>query len=216
MELWLSLVGIAVTAFVVGLSGAMMPGPLLAVAVRESARRGAMTGPLLVLGHAVLEAVLVAAVVFGMGEILRARLFVIVVSLAGGIVMCWMGWDMVRSAVRLQLKVDSSDARGLHPVAAGVVVSLSNPYWIIWWATIGAGYILTGAHFGWVGVLAFFCGHIGADLAWYTLISVGVARGRDVLPVHVYRWMVRICGVAMVFFGVCFTVNGASRMLAGS
>ncbi len=36
------------TAFLIGLSGALLPGPLLTVAISESARQGFWTGPLLV------------------------------------------------------------------------------------------------------------------------------------------------------------------------
>ena len=92
----------------------------------------------------------------------------------------------------------------MHPVAAGIVVSLSNPYWTFWWVTIGINYVLMSLKFGWVGVVTFFAGHIMADLAWYGLVSTGVARGRSFLSDRVYRRIIFACGVVLVGFSVWF------------
>ena len=63
-------------------------------------------------------------------------------------------------------------------VLAGILLSLANPYWFIWWATIGIGYILFSFQYGIAGIIAFYSGHILADLAWYSMISFGIAKGR--------------------------------------
>lgn len=211
--------GVAATAFVLALSGALMPGPLLAVTIREAARRGAAAGPLLILGHALLEATVVGALVAGLGGILRHPAAIGSVSLAGGVMMGWMGWGMLRSARGLTLTLTAAaDEPRMHPVLAGIVVSLSNPYWTLWWVTIGLGYLMSTVRLGWPGLVAFFVGHIAADALWYTAVSVGVAGGRRWLGDGGYRALIRACGVFLLVFGVRFLWKGiaeARALLAG-
>ena len=201
------LAGLFVTAFCVGLSGAVMPGPLLAVTIEESTRRGAATGPLVVLGHAFLEAALVTALVLGLQDFLQQRLVLGTIACVGGVLMCWMGQDMLRAARHTTLD-GPRVTRRLHPVVAGVVVSLANPYWTIWWATIGLAYLVTGLRFGVAGILVFFTGHILSDLAWYSFVSVGIARGRRVLSDRAYQGLIMACGGALALFGVWFLWTG--------
>ena len=208
MSLIPQLAGIFATAFVVGLSGAMMPGPLLALTIHESARRGALAGPLLVLGHMFLEAVLVLCIALGLAAFLKVPLVMVGLSLVGGAVLCWMGQDMLRSAARISLRTVAQPVRSMHPTAAGVLVSLANPYWSLWWATIGFGYVGMGIRFGWIGVATFFAGHILSDFAWYTLVSVSVARGRSLLSDEIYRGVIRLCGLAIILFGLWFVWSG--------
>jgi len=204
--------GIMLTAFVVGLSGALMPGPLLAVTLDESARRGARAGPLLILGHMILEGALVAGLAFGLAAVLAHRVVIGSIGVVGGVVMGWMGVGMLRSVGTLSLDAASAAPSRLHPVAAGIVVSLSNPYWTLWWVTIGAGYVVMGLRFGLPGILAFFAGHILADFAWYSLVSLSVARGRRFLTNRVYRGLVGVCGAALVLFGAWFVWSGACTL----
>jgi len=212
MEYALQLGAIFGTAFVVGLSGAMMPGPLLAVTIHEATRSGARAGPVIMLGHMLLEAALVAAVALGLARWLTDRRVISVVSFIGGAMMCWMGPSLIRSARHASLQAPSGNATRLHPVAAGVLVSLSNPYWTIWWATIGLGYVVMGLKFGLVGLMVFFAGHILSDFAWYTLVSVGVAKGRRILSDRIYRGMIAVCGAALLGFGAWFFWTGWSEI----
>jgi threonine/homoserine/homoserine lactone efflux protein len=209
----LPLTGIFVTAFVVGFSGALMPGPLLAFTVSEASRRGPWVGPLAILGHALLEGALVAGVALGLAGVLQREAVAVTVSVVGGGFMVWMGLDMVRLSPRMALDPAAAGASRLHPVAAGALVSLANPYWTMWWATIGMSYVLAGLAYGAFGVCVFFLGHILSDLVWYSAVSVASWRGVRVLPPPVYRRVILACGLAMAAFGAAFLGSGAGRML---
>jgi threonine/homoserine/homoserine lactone efflux protein len=204
---------IFVAAFFVAFSGALMPGPLLAVTISESSRRGALAGPLLMTGHALLEAALVAAVVFGLGGVLKRPAVIGGIGLAGGLLMGGMGLGMIRSHRRLALQPGRVQEQRLHPVAAGMLVSLSNPYWTIWWATIGMGYLAIGIRYGWLGILTFFAGHIAADFAWYSLVSFSIARSRKFVTDAWYRRLIAGCGAALVVFGCWFLYTGVKSLI---
>lgn len=184
-----------------------MPGPVLVVVVGQTPRRGFWTGPLVVLGHGLLESFLVAALILGMAEFFSSSAVLSAVAVIGGAVLLYMGVDMLRSAGRLTLIAGpgtSSGARDLNPVLAGVLTSLSNPYWTLWWATIGLGYMVIAREKGAAGLGAFLSGHIMADLVWYSVVSSLVAGGKRWLTDSIYRRMIRVCAVALLFFALYF------------
>ena len=113
-----------------------------------------------------------------------------VVGVAGAGIMLWMAAGSLLALPRLKLTgarrrraadCRRSRARRAGPVAAGFLISLSNPYWILWWATVGITYLNLSLRFGAMGLAAFFGGHLLADLSWYSLVALGVARGRRFL-----------------------------------
>lgn len=210
----LELSGIFLISLTVALSGALMPGPLLTVAVADSAQRGFITGPLLITGHALLELALVAAILLGLAPVLEMPAVLGFIALAGGAIMLWMGQGMVRSAAGLSLSLETGGAGGAsNPVLTGVLASLSNPYWIIWWATIGLGYLVSAQKFGWTGVAAFFIGHIAADYLWYSIISFAVSSGRRIMTDPVYQNIIRFCGMLLVFFASWFLYTAGQHFL---
>lgn len=209
----LSLVTIFASSFVIALSGALMPGPLLTVTVSESSRRGAIVGPLIIFGHGLLELSLVVALLLGMAPLLQRNDVFIFISLVGGGILLWMGFSMLKSLPGLYLELDGEDVRDRNLVLAGILFSLANPYWIVWWVSIGLGYILHSVRFGIMGIVAFFLGHILADLAWYTLISFGVARGRRFFSDVFYRRLIGCCASFLVLFSGYFFYSGFARIL---
>lgn len=215
----MGLVELGVTSFLVALSGAMAPGPLLTVTIAESVKRGVIAGPLLVAGHAILEAGLVVALGFGLAPFITNHGVVAAISLAGGGFLLWMGGTIVRDAVRggitLDLNVPKTNggpARGGSTagrlITLGVVVSLSNPYWSLWWATLGLKYVTMALKWAWVGVTVFFIGHILADLAWYVAVSGAVAKSRQFLSPAVYWGVLAVAGLFLIGLGGCFVYGG--------
>lgn len=209
----LSLIVIFSSSFLIALSGALMPGPLLTVTVSESTQRGAATGPLVILGHGILELAMVLALLAGLAPFLKRDEVFVVIALAGGIILLWMAVSMFRSLPALRLDLSGEDQKQKNLIMTGILMSLANPYWTIWWATIGLGYIMHSVKFGIAGVVAFFIGHILADLAWYALISFSVAKGRTFLNDAFYRRLIGGCAVFLVFFAGYFFYSGIEKLV---
>jgi threonine/homoserine/homoserine lactone efflux protein len=212
MQLWL-LAWIPVTSFIVALSGALMPGPLLTVTVGEAARRGFWAGPLIIVGHALLELALVLLLLAGIGVWLHRPAVLGTVGVLGAGMLGWMGVGLLKASRHSHLELDARTETGLHPVAAGVLMSAANPYWLIWWLTIGLGYVMFSMKYGFLGVALFYVGHILADFAWYTLVSGAVAKGRHFLSDKYYRGFLAGCGVFLFGFGGYFGIQGVKFFL---
>jgi len=205
---------IAATSFMLGLSGAMMPGPLLTMTISESARRGMRAGPQLILGHALVEAAVVVLLLIGLADLVQRPDVFGVIALIGGVMLFWMGGGMLRSLPQLSLDLEQKEeGKGISPVLAGGLISLANPYFTLWWATIGIGYLTVTSAQGWLGGITFYCFHILADLAWYALIAYAVSRGRHLLADRPYRVLIGSCALFLLAFGGYFGYHGMVKLL---
>lgn len=195
-----------------------MPGPLLALTISETARRGFWAGPLLVLGHGILELALVIALVLGLSRVIVGDMAAGMIGILGGIVLIAMGINIVDTSRNSGIEAIPTDnpqvvRRYRRWIFSGVVVSLSNPYWFIWWATIGMAYLLWSLKLGAAGVASFFTGHILADLVWYALVSFVIVSGKRIIKDKAYHWLLRICGVSLIGLGAYFIASGLNFVL---
>jgi len=200
------------TSLLVAFSGAMMPGPLMATTVSESARRGVWVGPKLIAGHAFLELGLLFALFFGLAPLFKNGLFFIVIALLGGVIMVWMAQGMFRSLPKLELQSGPAAGKPANLYIAGILMSLANPYWIVWWATIGLGYVVQSQEFGFAGVAFFFAGHILGDLIWYSAISFAIGKGRKFFGDKTYRMLTGICASFLVLFAAWLFYSAISKL----
>lgn len=210
---------LAGSAFVIGLSGAVMPGPVLAATIPAAFNRGFWAGPLIVAGHAVVEIGLVLLVASSVGHFLRREDSPAVrwISLVGGFMLLLMGGMMLRDVPRLSLQFTGQGASplGWSPFWAGLVCSVTNPYFTLWWATIGLGLLTQSLRtLGWPGLMVFYSGHVLADLAWYSSIAGAIVWGQAHLNDTLYRSLVGLCAGALLFFGGRFIWEGRRRQSA--
>ena len=211
-------------SFVVALSGAMAPGPLLTYTVMktmQSRRRGHLVGVGVIAGHALLESVLVVLLLLGFASFLNRPVVMKVIGTAGGAVLVYFGLGLVMDVIRkrvpalfakdtVAVTADTGTARGLpHPVAGGILISMTNPYWWVWWATIGLAFMAQYeiSFQSWPLLVAFLVGHEMGDLVWYWLISVVVHLGRRRLTERIYHVTLVVCGAVMSGFGLYLGIS---------
>jgi threonine/homoserine/homoserine lactone efflux protein len=213
MTVW----GIVISAYVVGFSGALVPGPLLTVTVNESFRRGFRAGPQLITGHALLEVVIVALIASGFYRYVRDNPFIYsAIAVFGGLFLLWMGQQMVAGAVKktIMLELDAKPSKKrLGLFSLGALISLSNPYFLIWWLSIGSLYVSMAMAYGFTGLAAFTLGHVLADYTWYSVVSAVVGGGRKFFNQAVYRAVVFCCGVFLAALAVYFLYSGINFLL---
>ncbi len=198
--------------WLIGFTGAMMPGPVTTLVVTETAKRGFIAGPLITIGHVLLELVMVVALFFGLGDLLKQNLVAGAIGVLGGLFLLWMGFDIVRSAWQGKVSLNTAQRGGTqsstNPVVAGILTSVSNPYWLMWWATVGAAYLITFRAFGIAGVVAFYVGHTLADWVWNNVVAFLVATGRRAMNDRVYRGILVVCGAFLIVLSFSFVSSG--------
>lgn len=208
----MTLVFFLLKTVMISLSGVMAPGAVTTAAIAQGARRR-WAGMLMSVGHSIVEIPLIFLIMFGLGVLFQAAVFKIAVGLLGGAFLVWMGIGMLR-------RPDGGDAAsGLAgatgPLMTGLILSLSNPYFILWWATVGLNLTLEARGLGWTAFLLFALVHSLCDLVWLTILSFASFHGTNVFGPRVQRIVLQICGVALGVFGVQFMVRAAVLLGAG-
>jgi threonine/homoserine/homoserine lactone efflux protein len=209
-------------AFVTGLSGALMPGPLLLAVIEQTTLQGFHAAILLVTGHALLELILVALLVLGLRAVLERPAVRGAIGVVGGAALVYMGQDMLRSVGNLSLALNgasAADGPAGHAygwptlLLAGAVVCAANPYFTGWWATVGAGQLAHMAPRTPGEYLAFYSGHESADFAWYAVVGLIIVTGRRWLTDGMYRGLILVCAVLILVLGLGFFYKGCVFIL---
>jgi len=204
-----SLVFFLAQVVVISLSGVMAPGPVTAAAIALGAR-SRYAGPLIAVGHGIIEFPLMILIVLGVGRILKLPTAQIIIGLAGGIFLLIMAIQMLRglrSAEKQEVKVTKS-----APVLAGVILSASNPYFLFWWATIGLALAITATGMGIWAFVVFAIVHWLCDLVWLGVLSWASFKGSVLLGPRAQQTVLLICSVALLGFGLFFIYNSGSSV----
>ena len=131
---------IFIASFGIGFSGAVMPGPLLALTLKESLNRGKLAALWLSSGHSLCELIIVGALVGGVSRLISVDKIVGPVGIIGGGILIWMAWGAFGQAGTIaEPAADDfgSPSRVRSLIFGGAAVTISNPYWLLWWLTVG-------------------------------------------------------------------------------
>ncbi|KAF5066479.1 LysE type translocator [anaerobic digester metagenome] len=198
----------AATSFVVGLSGAIVPGPMLTVTISDSMKKGFKAGPMVVSGHIIAEIILIVLIFAGLGWLIGSPAASFIIGTLGGIMLILMGYNITRSSQPVSDVSDDAEVKRYGPVIKGFMTSVSNPYFFIWWATVGCAFMFKGLELaGAVGVLGFIIGHWASDLGWFSTVSFLTSRGSGIMNEKHYKIIMTICGAFLIVLGVYFILS---------
>ncbi len=200
------------TSFAVGLSGALVPGPMMTVTISDSLKKGFIAGPLVVIGHFLAELSIIILIFAGLGWFIGSNTAVFLISTLGGFMLVFMGYRIISSSNSLkEIKDDHGNdkvSKGYGSVISGILTSFSNPFFFLWWATIGWAFMFKGLEIaGIFGVLGFLIGHWASDLSWFSMVSFFTSRGSLVLRENHYKILMKGSGVFLIILGVYFLLN---------
>jgi threonine/homoserine/homoserine lactone efflux protein len=208
------LIALAALSFFAALSGAVVPGPVFVVVVSESLKKGAKAGPLIVFGHLIIEALIIAAVLLGLDALLNSPQSTTIISYIGGIVFLLMGLYLINAARNIKGNIASESNTKLAShglIAAGFLSSGSNPHFFLWWLTTGIptmAIALSSA--GTAGFIAFLIGHAAADLLWFSFISWSIEKGRNYLNQRAVKAILIGSAVFLLLFGSYLLLSAGS------
>jgi len=195
---------ILLSVVVISLSGVMMPGPMFAMALAKS-YRSPWAGTQIALGHAVIEVPLILLIYFGFARFFQDITMQLVLSILGGGMIIWLGVSMFRARAEV---VQSGKDLPYNAFTAGIITSALNPFFLMWWATIGSMLIMKFLDFGTTGLITFITVHWLCDLVWLSFISVLIYRTHTLWGKKFQEWLFIACSLLLVGFGGWFLISG--------
>ena len=169
------------TVVLTSLSGVMMPGPMFTVTLAKSLK-SPWAGLMVSLGHAVVEVPLIVLVYFGLAQFFENVTVRFILSIIGGGMIIWMGVSLFRA--RREVAQGARDT-GYNAFTAGIVMSGLNPFFLVWWVTVGSLLLMNFLAFSPQGLVLFIVVHWLCDFVWLTLVSVSIYKTRSFLSLTV-------------------------------
>ena len=192
------------TVFIISCSGAMQPGPVTATAIKMGTRNR-WAGTLIAIGHGVIELPLMVIIIFEIGEYFKIEKVQVAIGLAGGAFLLIMA---IQSFVSLKSNLNAeSKSLQSKPVLAGIILSGSNPYFLLWWATVGLALATQAVAWGIWAFVLFALTHWFVDLIWLQLLSFASFKGSVLLSKHGLKIVLAFCAAALLFFGLYFVIS---------
>ena len=195
---------ILVSVVVISFSGVMLPGPMFAVTLAKS-YKSPLAGTQISLGHAVIEVPLILLIYFGFAQFFQNTIVQLVLGIVGGGMIIWLGISMFRA--RAQVVREGKDLP-YSAFTAGILTSAFNPFFLLWWATIGSMLIMRFLDFGIMGLVVFIVVHWLCDLVWLSFVSVMVYKTHSLWGRKFQEGLFIACSLLLVGFGGWFLVSG--------
>ncbi|HPS53954.1 MAG TPA: LysE family transporter, partial [Sedimentisphaerales bacterium] len=183
------------------MSGVMQPGPVTAATISLAAENK-YAGLLVAVGHGIVEFPLMILIVCGMDVILKSQVTQIVIGLVGGGLLLFMAYQTKVSIANLskEQKVKSNH----RPVLTGIVLTAGNPYFLLWWATVGLAMATAASKFGIWAFVMFAIIHWLCDCVWLHILSLAGFHGSKLMGIKLQKIVLVVCAVALLFFGIYF------------
>jgi len=174
----------------------MAPGPITAVTVSKGTQQP-HSGAMIAIGHGIVELPLMLLILIGFGQFLEITWVKVVIGIVGGLFLLKMGIGLLISIHNIHI---NQVHQQYSPLQAGAVLTIANPYFLIWWVTVGA-MLITGAYqFGIWGLVAFFMVHWSCDLIWLYFLSSLSFKGGQFFGKRLQQIIFAFCGVFLLFF----------------
>ncbi len=196
----------AVLVVIISASGVMAPGPLFAATITYGLRKGVKAGFKMAIGHTIVELPLVILLGIGIFSLESFSEFRTAISIFGAITLFSFAVMQIRAIFGKKELVASNPRQ--DPLITGIALSALNPFFIIWWLSIGFK-LISDAMLMWsfVGILVVFVLHIWMDFAWLGTVSLLASKSSKILSNKNYKILVTGLSLMLVYFGITFLMD---------
>lgn len=209
MENSLSLFSFLIEVTIISLSGVMAPGPMTAVTIGKG-NKTPHAGVLIAMGHGIIEFPLMFLVFFGFGFLFKINYVKPAIAFIGGLLLLYMAINMFKN---IKVEQDSLNSDKSSSLKAGIFLSAGNPYFLIWWATVGATIILRSVEFGILGFFLFMIIHWSCDFIWLYFLSTLSFKGSQFFGKNFQKISFIICTVLLTFFSFKFIIDAVMTFI---
>ena len=191
---------------IISASGVMSPGPLFAANVMYGLREGKISGLKMAIGHTIVEFPLIIFLGVGFFSIENIPEIRTIITIFGAIGLFGFAALQIRSVTKKEFSIETRSKQG--PLVAGILLSALNPFFIIWWLTIGLILVSKSIEsFGLFGIVILFLFHIWMDYVWLFTIATFSSRAKNYLSKRNFKIIIVALSLILIYFGIDFLLK---------
>ena len=205
----IQIIEFAILVIIISASGVMSPGPLFAANITYGLREGVKSGIKIAIGHSIVELPLVILLGIGVFSLEIFPEFRTIISIFGAITLFVFAGIQIKTILKKNKNISIKPKQG--PIVTGILLSALNPFFIVWWLTIGFK-LISDAMLIWAfaGILIVFVFHIWMDFAWLGITAFLASKSRKIISNRNYKIMILLLSLTLIYFGITFLMDAVS------
>jgi len=205
----IQIIEFAILVIIISASGVMSPGPLFAANITYGLREGVKSGIKIAIGHSIVELPLVILLGIGVFSLEIFPEFRTIISIFGAITLFVFAGIQIKTILKKNKNISVKPKQG--PIVTGILLSVLNPFFIVWWLTIGFK-LISDAMLIWAfaGILIVFVFHIWMDFAWLGITAFLASKSRKIISNRNYKIMILVLSLTLIYFGIMFLMDVVS------
>ena len=220
-------------------SGVLSPGPLFLANLIYGSKQGYYAGIKIANGHMTVELLLIILLslgIFGLSHFTLGAGALRTIGLIGGISIIFFSVAQTLNITKetgntMDINKDSKNkSKNLHisygttyfflldkinrkidrgPLIIGIIFTAMNPFFLIWWLTVGLKLIYDSVYiFGVIeGVLILFILHIWMDYVWLTITAYLISKGQLIFKIRFYYFFIICVSIILISYGFYLLVT---------
>jgi threonine/homoserine/homoserine lactone efflux protein len=202
----IQIIEFAILVIIISASGVMSPGPLFAANITYGLREGIKSGIKIAIGHSIVELPLVILLGIGVFSLEIFPEFRTIISIFGAITLFVFAGIQIKTILKKNNNISIKPKQG--PIVTGILLSALNPFFIVWWLTIGFK-LISDAMLIWAfaGILIVFIFHIWMDFAWLGITAFLASKSRKIISNRNYKIMILVLSLTLIYFGITFLMD---------
>ena len=226
----MNVIDFAAQVIFISVSGVLSPGPLFFANLIYGSKEGFYSGVKIASGHAIVELPLVILLglgIFGFSSFTITNESIRIIGLIGGIAIIFFSISQINNTIKRRridvgstnsnnngsdnylFKISNKAKRLEGPLILGLTFTALNPFFIVWWLTVGLKLISDSVYlFGIVeGILILFSLHIWMDYTWLAVTAYLVSKGRSILKERLYQYFLLSVNFILASYGFYLIVE---------
>jgi threonine/homoserine/homoserine lactone efflux protein len=223
---------------VLSTSGVLSPGPLFLANLIYGSNQGYYAGIKIATGHMTVELLLIFLLslsFFGLASFIAGPAALRMIGLIGGIAIILFAMAQILNItkkvgytadiINKNSKNKNQDIGygssyfflldkisrkiNLGPLMVGMIFTAMNPFFVMWWLTVGLKLISDSIYlFGILeGALVLFLFHIWMDYAWLALTAYLISKGWSIVKKRSYHFFMICINIILISYGFYFLLT---------
>lgn len=128
------------------------------------------------------------------------------ISIFGAITLFAFAFIQIRAVLKKNKDINTGSKHS--PLVVGIALSALNPFFIIWWITVGFK-LISDAVLMWAfaGILIVFALHIWMDFAWLGAIALLASKSSQIISNRNYKIVMIGLSMMLIYFGIGFLID---------